>query len=249
MPIGVIVNALSVVVGGVIGAAVGGKLSSDFKDKINMIFGCCSMSMGISTIALVIHLGDKINAGGRAMQRFISKFIKSTSSNISQEEFEATLITVVVLFCASGTGIYGSIVSGMTGDHSILIAKSILDLFTALIFACILGGVVSVIAIPQFIIFLLLFLAAGFIFPMTTDTMIADFKACGGFLMLATGFRMIKVKMFPTADMIPAMAIVMPCRMLAVNLESQESEIFWDLFLCIAFFLDFGYNKTSFLPY
>ncbi|MCI9443013.1 MAG: DUF554 family protein [Ruminococcus sp.] len=118
-----------------------------------------------------------------------------------------------VLFCASGTGIYGSIVSGMTGDHSILIAKSILDLFTALIFACILGGVVSVIAIPQFIIFLLLFLAAGFIFPMTTDTMIADFKACGGFLMLATGFRMIKVKMFPTADMIPAMVIVMPCSM------------------------------------
>lgn len=69
------------------------------------------------------------------------------------------------------------------------------------------------IAIPQFIIFLLLFLAAGFIFPMTTDTMIADFKACGGFLMLATGFRMIKVKMFPTADMIPAMVIVMPCSM------------------------------------
>ena len=40
--------------------------------------------------------------------------------------------------------------------------------------------------------------------------MINDFKACGGVLMLATGFRIIKVKMFPTADMIPAMVIVMP---------------------------------------
>ena len=40
--------------------------------------------------------------------------------------------------------------------------------------------------------------------------MINDFKACGGILMLATGFRMIKVKMFPTADMIPAMVLVMP---------------------------------------
>lgn len=28
--------------------------------------------------------------------------------------------------------------------------------------------------------------------------------------MLAMGFRMIKVKMFPTADMIPAMILVMP---------------------------------------
>ncbi len=39
----------------------------------------------------------------------------------------------------------------MTGEHSILIAKSILDLFTALIFACTLGGVVSLIAIPQLV--------------------------------------------------------------------------------------------------
>ena len=40
--------------------------------------------------------------------------------------------------------------------------------------------------------------------------MIADFKACGGFLMLATGFRMVKLKNFPIADMIPAMILVMP---------------------------------------
>lgn len=45
---------------------------------------------------------------------------------------------------------------------------------------------------------------------MTTETVVNDFKACGGFLMLATGFRMTKIKMFPTADMIPAMIIVMP---------------------------------------
>jgi hypothetical protein len=122
-----------------------------------------------------------------------------------------------VLFCASGTGIYGAIVSGMTGDHSILIAKSILDLFTALIFACTLGSVVATIAIPQFIIFGLLFLCSGFIFPLTTETMIADFKACGGFLILATGFRMIKVKMFPIADMIPAMILVMPISWLWSN--------------------------------
>ena len=229
MPTGIIINALSVVVGGIIGALAGGKLSKDFKDNINMIFGCCSMGMGISSIVLmknmpavvfsviigtaiglVIHLGDKVNEGGRVMQRFLARFIKNANTEISAEEFQATLTTVIVLFCASGTGIYGAIVSGMTGDHSILIAKSMLDLFTALIFACILGGVVSVIAVPQFIIFFILFLCAGVIFPMTTDTMINDFKACGGFLMIATGFRMIKVKMFPVADMIPAMIIVMP---------------------------------------
>ena len=132
------------------------------------------------------------------------------SSRIPQEEFNATLVTIIVLFCASGTGIYGSLVAGMSGDHSILFAKSILDLFTAMIFACTLGAVVMLVAIPQFIIFMLLFALGGMVIPHTTPAMIADFKACGGFLMLATGFRMIKVKMFPTADMLPSMLLVMP---------------------------------------
>ena len=127
-----------------------------------------------------------------------------------EEEFQALLVTALVLFCASGTGIYGCLDSGMTGDHSILISKSILDLFTALVFACSLGYVTTIIAVPQLIIFLILFLCAKMIFPLTTPDMIADFKACGGILMITTGFRIAKIKMFPIADMLPAMILVMP---------------------------------------
>ena len=151
------------------------------------------------------------------MQRIMSRFVKNQKTNMSEEEFMMELITVIVLFCASGTGIYGSIVSGMSGDHSILISKSILDLFTAMIFAATLGAVVSAIAVPQFVIFLILFLCGGLILPLTTPAMINDFKACGGILLLATGFRMIKIKMFPTADMIPAMILVMPISALWTN--------------------------------
>ena len=99
----------------------------------------------------------------------------------------------------------------------LLISKSILDFFTAAIFACNLGYVVSLVAIPQFIIFCCLFSLSAFIVPLTTPDMIADFKACGGFLMLATGFRMVKLKMFPIADMIPAMILVMPLSWFWVN--------------------------------
>ena len=80
-----------------------------------------------------------------------------------------------------------------------------------------LGAVVSLVAVPQCVIFLILFFASTVIFPLTNDVMIADFKACGGFIMLATGFRMIKVKMFPIADMVPAMILVMPISALWVN--------------------------------
>lgn len=154
MPLGILVNALSVIVGGGIGLVVKDRLDQDFKEKLNMIFGVCAMGMGVSTIVLMknmpavifsivigtaiglaIHLGDWIQKGAGLMQKAVSKVIKNTNDTISEEEFMTTLVTVIVLFCASGTGIYGSIVSGMTGEHSILIAKSILDLFTALIFA------------------------------------------------------------------------------------------------------------------
>ena len=229
MPVGILVNALSIVAGGLIGLFVEDRLDLDFKENLNMIFGVCAMGMGISSvmlmrnmpavifsvvigtaIGLMIHLGDKIQKGAGMMRNVASKIVTNKNTSISEEEFMTTLVTVIVLFCASGTGIYGSIVSGMTGDHSILIAKSVLDLFTAMIFACMLGGVVSLIAIPQLIIFLALFFCAGLIYPMTTPEMIDDFKAAGGFIMLATAFRMMKVKMFPTADMIPAMVLVFP---------------------------------------
>nr|VXZ92213.1 Protein of uncharacterised function (DUF554) [Klebsiella pneumoniae] len=36
-------------------------------------------------------------------------------------------MAIIVLFCASGTGVFGAMREGMTGDASILIAKAFLD--------------------------------------------------------------------------------------------------------------------------
>ncbi|MBR3342671.1 MAG: DUF554 domain-containing protein [Solobacterium sp.] len=219
MPIGIIVNCLAVAIGGLIGSSASDLLSDQIKQNLNMIFGLASMGMGVSSIVLMqnmpavilalvtgtllglsLGLGDAITRAAAGMQ----KLFHAEGGSSDQ------LVTVIVLFCASGTGIYGSIVSGMSGDHSILIAKSILDFFTAMIFACSLKKTVSLIAVPQFIIMMILFVLAGYIMPLTTPVMINDFKACGGFVMIASGFRILQLKMFPTADMIPAMILVMP---------------------------------------
>jgi len=132
-------------------------------------------------------------------------------SSIDQhKEFMEKFVAIVILFCASGTGIFGALTEGMTGDHSVLITKSILDFFTAGIFATALGYLVLTICIPQFIIIMLLFSSASFILPMTTPEMLADFTACGGMIMLATGFRISGIKSFPIANMLPALVLVMP---------------------------------------
>ncbi|MGK3430146.1 DUF554 family protein, partial [Klebsiella pneumoniae] len=37
-----------------------------------------------------------------------------------------------------------------------------------------------------------------------------DFTACGGIIMLATGFRLCGIRAFPTANMLPSLILVMP---------------------------------------
>lgn len=81
MPIGVLINALSVVIGGLIGLTVKNRLDLDFKEKLNMIFvsvpghgnqlcyadeeyAAVIFSIVIGTaIGLAIHLGDRIQRG------------------------------------------------------------------------------------------------------------------------------------------------------------------------------------------
>ena len=237
MPIGVIINTIAIFLGGIAGALLGNKLPEKYKEQLNLIFGLCSMGMGISSIVLmkympavvfaliigiivglVFKLGDKVYELCSKLQKVMIRIVPKKETNMSETEFLATLITVIVLFCSSGMGIYGSLSEGMTGDSSLLITKSILDFFTAAIFACNLGYIVSLIAVPQFVIFTTLFLSASFIVPLTTPDMIADFKACGGFLMVAAGFRILKLKMFPVVDMIPAMILIMPFSWFWVNI-------------------------------
>lgn len=237
MPIGVIINTIAIFLGGIAGALLGDKLPEKYKEQLNLIFGLCSMGMGISSIVLmkympavvfaliigtivglVFKLGDKVYELCSKLQKVMIRIVPKKETNMSETEFLATLITVIVLFCSSGMGIYGSLSEGMTGDSSLLITKSILDFFTAAIFACNLGYIVSLIAVPQFVIFTTLFLSASFIVPLTTPDMISDFKACGGFLMVAAGFRILKLKMFPVVDMIPAMILVMPFSWFWVNI-------------------------------
>lgn len=63
------------------------------------------------------------------------------------DEFISVLVMVIVLFCVSGMGIYGSLDFGMIGDSMILIFKFVFDFFIVVIFVCNLGYVVFVVVI------------------------------------------------------------------------------------------------------
>ena len=57
---------------------------------------------------------------------------------------------------------------------------------------------------------LLMFGIGKLIAPLTTETMLKDFMACGGILTLAAGLRVAGIKKTAIANMIPALALVLP---------------------------------------
>ncbi len=118
--------------------------------------------------------------------------------------FIQSYVAIIVLFCASGTGIFGAMREGMTGDASILIAKAFLD-FSPPRFSPALGFAVSAICVPMLLIQLTLAACASLIMPLTTPMMMADFSAVGGMLLLATGLRICGIKMFAVVNMLPAL--------------------------------------------
>lgn len=105
MPIGVIINALSVASGGVIGALFGHKLPEKFNSELTKIFGVCSMGMGVSSIGLMknmpvvifaviigtafglaINLGGMINSGAVCMEKPVGKLFPNKNEYMSREE-------------------------------------------------------------------------------------------------------------------------------------------------------------------
>jgi len=234
--IGPFVNGASVITGSVSGAFLGTRISENLRTKMPLCFGLASMGLGIAMVVKVkylpavilallvgtmigelLHLEDGITRIASHTRGFIDRLAKPADSGLSNDEFLSKFVAILVLFCASGTGIFGAMSEGMTGDSSLLIVKSFLDLFTAAIFATALGYSVATLAIPQFLIQGSLFLLATRILPLTTPLMIADFSAVGGLIMVATGFRIAGIKPFAVANMLPALFLAMPISALWVR--------------------------------
>ena len=220
MPIGILTDAAAVLVGGVLGAVIGKYIPERISNALTAIFGLCAMLIGISMIGqmnslpaviLSLILGGLIGEALK-LERSVNRGVTSLShklpkSSLSSEQQE-NIISMIVLFCFSGTGWFGSMNEGIAGDHSIMLAKSIMDLFTALIFGAASGYMVGLIAIPQCALFLVLFYMSKFLMPLMTAGMIGDFKAIGGIITLALGLKLSRIKHYDEINLLPAIIIV-----------------------------------------
>ncbi len=226
MIIGPFVNGAAIAGGALIGAAVGPRFPERLRTALPLSFGVCALGLGVSLImklavmppvVLALLLGAAVGELLRFEDRLGSLAVlarkaaaKGPGHDARSEEFAEKYVALIVLFCASGLGIFGSIDEGLGNGPTMLVTKAILDFFTAMIFAAGLGPSIALIFVPQTAIQLALLLGAGTLAPLMTVQLSGNFSACGGLVMLATGLRIAGIKNFPIANMLPALLLVMP---------------------------------------
>ena len=232
MPVGLVTNVGSLFLGGLLGGILGKRFSPSMKQMLNNVFGICAIAIGINlivkmdTLAVVVLSVVLGTIAGEllGLESKVSSLVsKSVPILLKDQKVDAAFVSsfcaVAILFCCSGTGWYGVLSEGFTGDSSLLLAKSVLDFFTAVIFAAVLGRMVAGLAIPQMAIYLVLITLSRLIVPVITPRMLADFSAVGGIIEISTGLRISGInRETRVLNMIPAMLLVFPINALWVLL-------------------------------
>lgn len=226
--LGPIANSAGIITGALLGTFCGQRLSLAYRTNINYVFGCLALGIGVTLcarnsslppviVALLFGalLGEALGIEKNVMKlalKAVSVFGRKSGGQeeLAKQAFNDQFSVLTVLFCASSLGVMGPIHEGLSGDASLFFVKSLLDFFTALVFAANIGGIIGILALPQFALQFSLLLLASAISPLTTPAMFANFSACGGMIMLGTGLRQCGLLQVPILSMLPGLLLVMP---------------------------------------
>lgn len=211
--LGPLVNAVSVLVGGLVGTFVGDKIEERFKQMVMSVLPLAVAIMGIDyalkynnfmvvILSLVIGsvLGEAININ-KALDRFGNYLEKKFAH---KEGFSEGFITSTLVFCIGSMAIVGSLQSGLNGNNNTLYIKSILDGITSIVFASALGIGVSFSFFTILIYQGVIAATASWISPYISGGAMKDIIAVGGIIILALSLDLLNIKKFKVANMLPA---------------------------------------------
>jgi len=215
--LGTIVNALSILVGGLIGSLFKNKISDKYNETIMKALGLCVIVIGLKSALLVNNIllliicvtlgtliGEVIN-----IEKGIENVGAWLKSKISSRNGLANgFVTASLVFCVGAMSIMGSLESGLSKNYSILYAKSLLDGIFAIIFSSSLGIGVCFSAISVFIYQGIITLTASLMKQFLITSVVNEMSAVGGLLIVAIGANMLDIKRIKVGNMLPA--IFMP---------------------------------------
>lgn len=209
MPIGVLTNCTAVLLGGLLGTALGKILPQGLKDNLPTLFGFCSIAIGVNSIikasgmtavVLAILVGFAIGHSLH-LEQWTSKFFHKLVRTLHLGGGPVLLQRLRPVQHPDRGHHRRSLTAdvqsraGRLHGHDLCLHA---------------GAAICAIPLPQVVILLLVFGVGKLLAGVLTPTMFADLSACGGILTMAAGFRVSKIKSVPLVDLMPALILVMP---------------------------------------
>ncbi len=221
MPLGAIVNALTVIVGSTLGLLLRKKFPENIKAIIFQAVGLTTLVLGMQMalkiekaehflivifslifggiLGEVVRLETRLERWGEALKAKI---------RIKDARFTEGLVTAFLIFCVGSMTFVGSINEGLTGDRTLIYTKSILDGFTSMVLASVYGVGVLLSAAPLFIVQAGLTLLAAKSQGFFSDAIIGQMTAVGGILILGIGLNLLEIKKIKTINLLPGLLVV-----------------------------------------
>lgn len=232
MPIGIVIDSAAIALGGCIGAAAGRVFPRRLLKTMPTVFALAAIAIGVTLIVEFHQMAAVVLALilGTALGEFfdLNQKAKNLSLHINSHlgtKFKTEcvdtgiFINLVVMATCSGYGIFGALNEGFSGSHTSLIVKAVLDFFTFLCFAANYGALLSLICIPQFTVYILVYLLANLATPFMGTAAMGDLSACAGVITVATGTNLLFDMDIPVISMLPAFLLALPLsRLLALFL-------------------------------
>ena len=113
-------------------------------------------------------------------------------------------VTASLLFCVGAVAIVGALNDGLTGNHDMLFAKSLLDGISSIVFGASLGLGVAFSAVAIFIYQGSIALLASFLQPLLNDAVIAEMTCVGSLLIVALSLNMLGLTKIKVMNLVPA---------------------------------------------
>lgn len=213
---GVAVNVLTVIVGALVGLLFKKGIPEKVSRAAMIGLGVCTLYIGISgslggenvliiiaSVVLGAIVGTLLDING-AINRLGEKVERKFSKDAKRGSLAEGFVSATLLFCVGSMTVTGSIQSGLTGDHSILITKATLDLVSAMMLASSLGAGVLLSAVSVLVIQGGLVLLAGVIAPFMSVGAINEMTCAGSLLIAMIGTNLMGISKFKVADYLPA---------------------------------------------
>ena len=226
--IAAVVNAAVVVLGGLLGLLLGGRLKEDHTQTIVHALGICTIVIGITSaivtsniliviICLVIGtiLGELLKIEHRLDT--LGDWLKAKVAKKGGGRFTEGFVTASLLFCVGSMAIMGSFDAGLRGDYNTIFAKSALDCVMAVTFAATMGVGVLFSGATVLVYQGALTLLAGLVEPFLSAAVVTEMSAVGGVMLIGTGINILGLmqKRIRVGNMLPA--IVLPVVWFAVT--------------------------------